>query len=74
MVASPFVLGVAVVSYNTRDVLAICLESLVSEGVEDVTVVDNGSTDGTAELVRDRFPSFRLTTNEENRLVAVLSG
>jgi N-acetylglucosaminyl-diphospho-decaprenol L-rhamnosyltransferase len=67
MVASPFVLGVAVVSYNTRDVLATCLVSLVSEGVEDVTVVDNGSTDGTAELVRDRFPNFRLKINEGNR-------
>lgn len=67
MVGSPFALGVAVVSYNTRDVLATCLESLVSEGVEDVTIVDNGSTDGTLELVRDRFPRFRLKINTENR-------
>ena len=67
MVAPPFTLGVVVVSYNTRDVLATCLESLVSEGVEDVTIVDNGSTDGTLELVRDRFPRFRLKINTENR-------
>lgn len=61
------VLGVAVVSYNTRDILATCLESLVSAGVEDVTIVDNGSTDGTIELVREHFPSFRLKLSDKNR-------
>jgi N-acetylglucosaminyl-diphospho-decaprenol L-rhamnosyltransferase len=35
-----------VVSYNTRDHLGRCLASLSADGVDDVVVVDNGSTDG----------------------------
>ncbi|WP_136637785.1 glycosyltransferase family 2 protein [Pseudooceanicola onchidii] len=48
-------LGVVVVSYNGADVLLDCLESLwASDGVRlTVVVVDNGSTDGTPQLLRD---------------------
>jgi GT2 family glycosyltransferase len=42
---------VAVVSWNTRDLLARCLASL--EGQAAVTVVDNGSTDGSPGVVPD---------------------
>jgi N-acetylglucosaminyl-diphospho-decaprenol L-rhamnosyltransferase len=55
--ASPAVV-VAVVSWNTRDLLARCLESLAEErrsGRVEVWVVDNASTDGSAEMVRKRF-------------------
>jgi N-acetylglucosaminyl-diphospho-decaprenol L-rhamnosyltransferase len=44
---------VAVVSYQTRDHLRACLRSL--EGRADVWVVDNGSTDGSVEMVRAEF-------------------
>jgi GT2 family glycosyltransferase len=57
--------SVVVVSHNTRDVLARCLGVVVPRG-HDVVVVDSGSTDGTAELVRERFPSVRLV-EAENR-------
>jgi GT2 family glycosyltransferase len=40
-----------------------CLESL--SGL-DVIVVDHGSTDGTMELVRERFPEVRLIEQENN--------
>lgn len=50
--------AIAVVSFNTREPLAICLQSMAAE-VEDgratVWVVDNGSRDGSVEMVRDRF-------------------
>ena len=49
---------VAVVSWNTRDVLERCLHALepdVRSGLAEVRVVDNGSSDGSPELVRDHF-------------------
>lgn len=51
-------IAIAVVSWNTRDLLAECLESLESAVRSDraeVWVVDNASTDGSADLVRERF-------------------
>ena len=50
---------IAVVSWNTRDLLDACLRSLeadVDAGRAEVWVVDNGSTDGSAAVVRERYP------------------
>ena len=55
---------VAVVSYNTRDLLDRCLRSL--QGRADVWVVDNASADGSAEMVRSAHPWARLVASEEN--------
>jgi len=50
-----------------RTLLADALESLERQTVEhDVIVVDNGSTDGTAELVAERFPRVRVLRLDEN--------
>ena len=60
---------VAVVSYNTRELLDACLEALRADaesGVASVSVVDNASTDGSAELVRQRHPWARLHPCTEN--------
>jgi len=60
---------VAVVSWNTRDLLMRCLESFSSDvegGWVEVWVVDNASTDGSAELVRERFPWVHLIASDEN--------
>jgi N-acetylglucosaminyl-diphospho-decaprenol L-rhamnosyltransferase len=54
---------IAVVSWNTRDLLDACLRSLAGEvnaGRADVWVVDNGSIDGSADLVRERHPWANL--------------
>jgi GT2 family glycosyltransferase len=58
--------SVVVVAYNAMPWLEQCLESV--SGVETV-VVDHGSTDGTLELVRERFPQAGLV-QEENRGLA----
>jgi len=58
--------SVVVVTYNAMPWLEQCLESV--RGVETV-VVDHGSTDGTLELVRERFPEVALV-EEENRGLA----
>jgi N-acetylglucosaminyl-diphospho-decaprenol L-rhamnosyltransferase len=58
--------SVVVVTYNAMPWLERCLESV--HGVETV-IVDHGSTDGTLELVRERFPELQLV-EEENRGLA----
>ena len=46
-----------IVTWNALPWLEQCLESVRGR---DVVVVDNGSTDGSVELVRERFPEVRL--------------
>jgi GT2 family glycosyltransferase len=58
--------AVAVVSWNTRDLLRDCLRSLVDEPAAEVWVVDNASSDGSAEMVRSEFPSVRLLALDAN--------
>lgn len=64
-------LGIVIVSWNVRDLLAACLDSvyidLAASGLRArVCVVDNGSHDGSAELVRAQFPNTQLI-EAENR-------
>lgn len=61
--------AIAVVSWNTQDELANCLESLRADhdaGLAEVIVVDNDSTDGSAALVRERFGWVALIEAGEN--------
>jgi GT2 family glycosyltransferase len=61
--------SVAVVSWNTRDLLERCLASLAPEveaGRAEVWVVDNASDDASAELARERFGWAELVACEEN--------
>jgi N-acetylglucosaminyl-diphospho-decaprenol L-rhamnosyltransferase len=58
-----------IVSYNVRDYLAACLAALpeATAGLSFETfVVDNASGDGSADLVRDRFPGVHLIANTVN--------
>ncbi|MEO8289680.1 MAG: glycosyltransferase family 2 protein [Gaiellaceae bacterium] len=58
--------SIIVVSYNAREHLERCLEA-VAGGPHEVIVVDNASTDGSPDLVREGFPSVRLVELGENR-------
>jgi N-acetylglucosaminyl-diphospho-decaprenol L-rhamnosyltransferase len=61
--------AIAVVSWNTRDLLASCLASIeadVEAGQATVSVVDNASSDGSADLVKDAFPWAELIALDEN--------
>lgn len=60
-------LAVAVVSFNTRALLEDCLRSVDAAGPAETVVVDNGSTDGSIELVRSAFAHVRLIVSEHNR-------
>jgi GT2 family glycosyltransferase len=64
----PFGISVVVVNWNSKRNLADCLESLSSQtdGAFDVVVVDNGSSDGSVELVRAEHPKVTLVAAREN--------
>lgn len=62
-------LSVIIVNYNVRAYLEQCLRTVFEalNGIEgDVFVVDNQSTDGSVEMVREKFPRVRLMANSEN--------
>ena len=60
--------SVSIVNWNTRDELCLCLRTVLAQtGVDfDVTVVDNASSDGSAEMVAAEFPQTRLIVNKRN--------
>jgi len=65
-------LSIIIVSYNTKDILKECIESIYKTAKNisfEVIVVDNASKDGTAELISNsKFPSsnFHFIQNKEN--------
>lgn len=58
--------AVVVINYNTCNQLRACLESVVAAQPDEIVVVDNASSDGSAAMVRDCFPQVRLYANSEN--------
>jgi N-acetylglucosaminyl-diphospho-decaprenol L-rhamnosyltransferase len=61
--------SVIIVNWNTRDLLANCLNTLLqnSQGLElEIIVVDNASTDGSPEMLRRLFPQVQILTSHEN--------
>lgn len=74
-------LSIVIVNWNTCDLLAGCLQSIAdysrvspiyppqrrtSLPTIEIIVVDNASTDGSAAIVRERFPWAELIENQEN--------
>lgn len=65
----PAEVSIAIVSWNTRALLARALDSLrpeVERGRAEVWVVDNASADGSPQLVTERYEWVRLIASEEN--------
>jgi N-acetylglucosaminyl-diphospho-decaprenol L-rhamnosyltransferase len=61
--------AIVIVSYNTRDDLERCLKSLAERpphAPHEVVVVDNRSSDGSARMVRERWPKVRLIALDSN--------
>jgi GT2 family glycosyltransferase len=61
--------SVVIVSWNARQFLAQCLHSLDRRTCQydmEIIVVDNGSTDGSPEMVQKDFPHCRLICNHAN--------
>lgn len=61
--------SIIILSYNTKELLRECLKSLYKniKGVDpEVIVVDNASTDGSVEMVRNNFRNVVLVENKKN--------
>jgi GT2 family glycosyltransferase len=60
--------SVIVLAWNGLQYLPACLDALVAQGYADfeVIVVDNGSTDDSADFVAEHYPQVRLIRNERN--------
>lgn len=61
--------SIAIVSYNTKDFLERCLKSTFkyTKNIKfEVIVVDNASSDKSAELVIKKFPHVKLIKNKKN--------
>jgi N-acetylglucosaminyl-diphospho-decaprenol L-rhamnosyltransferase len=66
-------LSIALVNWNNRDYLRRCLESIGAArlGLQyEVVVADNGSTDGSLEMLAQRFAAVRVVQNGSNVGVA----
>lgn len=62
-------LSVVIICWNDRDVLSDCLDSLIHEAraiPHEVILCDNGSTDGSKDLVARKYPSVRIIDNGSN--------
>jgi len=61
-------LSIVIVSFNTKDILKDCLESLAKiEGLDfEIIVSDNGSMDGSVDMVRREFKKINLIENGKN--------
>src|SRR5437016_4830412 len=68
-IAEPSLVSVVVPNYNGAAFLAECLDSVRLQRYEPIEaiVVDDGSTDGSAEIVATRYPELRLIRHERNR-------
>lgn len=64
-----FDVAVIIVTYNSAPYIEKCLHSLIDERkdiTQQIIVVDNASTDNTAQLIRDGFPDVNLLQQSKN--------
>lgn len=62
-------ISIIIINWNTRDLLAECLESLyqtISGTSFDIWVVDNASTDDSVPMVQAKFPEVQFILNRDN--------
>jgi GT2 family glycosyltransferase len=62
-------LSVIILNYNTKQLLKDCLSSIFASGRSEsweVIVSDNGSTDGSLDMVKQEFPQVKIIANNAN--------
>lgn len=59
---------VGVISYNGKNVIKECLDSILAQTYENfqIFLINNSSTDGTPEWVAEQYPSVKILTYPEN--------
>jgi len=61
--------SIVIVNWNGKHLIGECLDSLLAQKIDsfEIIVVDNGSRDGSAEFIRERYPRIRLVELPDNR-------
>ena len=59
-------LSIVILSFNVKDKLQGCLESLPQHSDWEIIVPDNGSDDGSLDMVRKDFPQIKIIDNKAN--------
>ncbi len=64
----PSQISIIIVSYNSAELLPACFASLATTNDDNyqLIVVDNASSDGSANLVRQQYPDVLLIANQHN--------
>ncbi len=61
--------SIIIVNYNTKDFLYNCLKSVYEQTNDleyEVIVSDNGSTDGSLQMLSEQFPAVKVVANNQN--------
>ncbi len=66
------ILSVCILSFNQRDFISVCLDSILNQQTDfpfEVIVSDDASTDGTQDVIRDykvRYPHLKIMLHQKN--------
>ena len=61
--------SIIIVNYNTKKLISNCLNSIykhVRKSPVEIVVVDNASTDGSSNMIKEKYPGVVLVRNKEN--------
>jgi len=61
--------SIVIVNWNTKKLLRDCLESVYAHAGDvefEIVVIDNASTDGSTDMVKDKFKNVVLIENQDN--------
>lgn len=64
-------LSISLVSYNSKSLLENCLKSIyknIGDVKFEILLVDDGSSDGTAQMIKKKFKGVKLIKNSKNAL------
>jgi len=70
MISNNTLLSIIIVNWNVKYLLSNCLNSIkeyLSDIDYEVIVIDNASTDSSAQILKERYPWIRLIENKENQ-------
>ncbi len=63
-------ISIVILNFNTRDLTRTCVATVLASRITpytmEVIVCDNGSTDGSIEMLKKEFPTVRLIQNKKN--------
>jgi len=62
-------ISIIIVSWNVKELLEKCLLSIINNPLYELTetfVVDNASKDGSAQMVKEKFPQINIIASDEN--------